>query len=761
MIKKSRAKRKGNPSGARVVDPPHVPEAPPVTVPSPEIVIDRDDGDPPSSGHPSGTSARNEIPLADVRDGLGSSTWRPEHLSPLTSMPSPPPSGCLRPASWTLPTTSTPPRNNSNISVASHMAPTSPNVSLQSPVRLSESPRHRDDQSRHSGSKNSSKPRHRTTVEEVDDVDDPPHVISARAAKKQRVPATHSVSKNNHSSSRQSRSPEVDANKTRTHPSVSHASPIAPVSPYPAASILKEYDGPGMDDVDRAIRRNDKHRAAPVSKSPVNIPLPPSDPNMSDGASETVSLTHSAIRRMLDEAVARDRARRDDTSEARRRREKFVQDGRRMQEMRVNEDAEFAQNLDTQFAVEAADLEYAKRIHAQENEEQSFSLLEEQRDAAEAEEKARVAEETARSAREAARAHRLSVEKRRAEMQAKFIAHQQTLSAAAEAARQSNASDKGDAVEQSKLTVPPPVKTWKDRVILQRYRESELKSTGYSGVADQRVRWNAEGEPFELGPEVKENSSNIEVKPPNVREGYNVPAGGSKYKDSKSKARTPAESNVKKVEEPIRPSVLSSSPVKPDRSAKIEDVSNFYLKPGTKPPAEPSDGGGSSSSSSSGSDSSSASDSDSEASTYRRESNYTRSEPTDSAFGDSDAESDSSSRKRRRKRRRGYDSSSSSSSSDDESPKKGDKREGGSKETPRMAVGRRDVTKRYRFVKREPVDNEPRKRDYRPDSARIIPKDTSRPGGRDGGGNGNIRSYPKPSQGAKPPVPQARSVSAE
>ncbi|KAK7006660.1 hypothetical protein R3P38DRAFT_3214008 [Favolaschia claudopus] len=114
MIKKSRTKRKGKPSGTRVVDPPHVPEVPPVTVLSPEIVIDRDDGDPPSSRQPVGTSARNDIPLADVRDGLGASTWRPDHLSPLTSMPSPPPTGCLRSASWTLPTTSTPLVNNSN-----------------------------------------------------------------------------------------------------------------------------------------------------------------------------------------------------------------------------------------------------------------------------------------------------------------------------------------------------------------------------------------------------------------------------------------------------------------------------------------------------------------------------------------------------------------------------------------------------------------------------------------------------------------------
>ncbi|KAK7006661.1 hypothetical protein R3P38DRAFT_3214009 [Favolaschia claudopus] len=440
-------------------------------------------------------------------------------------------------------------RKPSNISVAFHLAPSSPLVSLQSPVRLSESPRHRDEQSRHSGSKTSSKPRLRTTVEEVDDADDPPHVISAPAAKKQREKSAQTVSKNNQISSRQSRVPEADASNARSPPFISSESPIARVSPYPA-SILEEYDGSGMDDVARAIRRNDKHRAAPGYKSPVNIPLPPSDPNMSDGVSETVSFTRSAIRRMLDEAIARDRARRDDTSEALRRREQFVEDRRRLQDMRVNEDAEVAQALDTKFAVEVADLEYAKHVQAQENEQESFSLLEEQRDAAEAEEKARVAEETARAAREAARAHRLSIEKRRAELQASFIARQQTLTVAADAARRSEASHKAEAVDSSKHPASSPEITWKDRVILQRYREDDIRATGYSGVADQRVRWNAQGEPFDLGPEVKENSLNIVVNTSDVREGYNGLSGDSKGRDVKFKSRKPVDTKIERAEEP-------------------------------------------------------------------------------------------------------------------------------------------------------------------------------------------------------------------
>ncbi|KAJ7491649.1 hypothetical protein B0H11DRAFT_2399077 [Mycena galericulata] len=67
------------------------------------------------------------------------------------------------------------------------------------------------------------------------------------------------------------------------------------------------------------------------------------------------------------------------------------------------------------------------------------------------------------------------------------------------------------------------------------------------------------------------------------------------------------------------------------------------------------------------------------------------------------------------------------------------------KDAPRMASGRRDLgSKRFKFVKREPVSNEPRKRDFRPDSARIIPRETPRPGGRDGGVIGSTHPYKKP-----------------
>ncbi|KAJ7504731.1 hypothetical protein B0H11DRAFT_2347407 [Mycena galericulata] len=77
------------------------------------------------------------------------------------------------------------------------------------------------------------------------------------------------------------------------------------------------------------------------------------------------------------------------------------------------------------------------------------------------------------------------------------------------------------------------------------------------------------------------------------------------------------------------------------------------------------------------------------------------------------------------------------------------------KDAPRMASGRRDLgSKRFKFVKREPVSNEPRKRDFRPDSARIIPRETPRPGGRDGGVIGSTHPYKKPvaaqASGSKP-----------
>ncbi|KAJ7855362.1 hypothetical protein B0H13DRAFT_1903155 [Mycena leptocephala] len=64
-----------------------------------------------------------------------------------------------------------------------------------------------------------------------------------------------------------------------------------------------------------------------------------------------------------------------------------------------------------------------------------------------------------------------------------------------------------------------------------------------------------------------------------------------------------------------------------------------------------------------------------------------------------------------------------------------------------MAVGQRDIeNKCFRLVKRARVENEPRKRDFRPNYARIIPRETPRPMGRDGGGNTGTRPYSKPQQ---------------
>ncbi|KAJ7111384.1 hypothetical protein C8R44DRAFT_742504 [Mycena epipterygia] len=57
------------------------------------------------------------------------------------------------------------------------------------------------------------------------------------------------------------------------------------------------------------------------------------------------------------------------------------------------------------------------------------------------------------------------------------------------------------------------------------------------------------------------------------------------------------------------------------------------------------------------------------------------------------------------------------------------------RDNPRMAAARPENGGRAtHWVRKEPIENEPRKRDFRPDTARIIPKNTSRPQGRDGGG---------------------------
>ncbi|KAK7059554.1 hypothetical protein R3P38DRAFT_3522780 [Favolaschia claudopus] len=484
-----------------------------------------------------------------------------------------------------------------------------------------------------------------------------------------------------------------------------------PASPYPAASILKEYDGSDIDNEARAKRRDDKARAPPPKPSrgssiAAEVPLPSSDIPRSDNDFDILSLTSHRVRRMNAEAAARERAIHDDSSEARRRRADRVAGLERLRQLRIQQDEEYAREMERLWASED-DREFAESIQRQQYEEETQSVLRSQRDAAEEEEKARVAAEAAAAAQEIAHA-------------ALEAARERCLKVDAQAQRV-KAEFKPEPVSREEDDARKP-HALKDRVILQRLREAELKQFGLTRYLDQGIGWDEAGAPIEIGPAPNKRNSIDFGEVPSAKKASVKPSGtavAAPVRDEKpARMVSKNEGKPQKKEEPSeRAAPQRAADLSKKDSSKKDESSDFYLKSRTAPkgatPPEGGDSSGSDSDEGSGSSDSEDESEDSQAShgTYREETTYSRSEPTDSAL-----ESDSSRKKK----------------------KKNEKRR-----------------KRYRFVRREPVQNEPRTRDVRPDSARIIPKDASRQAGRDGGGYGNNpRPYPKPSQGSKPPVPQ-------
>ncbi|KAK6966718.1 hypothetical protein R3P38DRAFT_2815838 [Favolaschia claudopus] len=531
--------------------------------PTPEIVLDQDDGDPPSSREIANTSSAS---MAAVR------TPPAAHQS--SSLPPRPPgyavSDPLRSASWTPPAASTPllaPSAN-RLSVVSSSLPSG--TALRSPAQITGSIQHSaggisktTTTGSHSGSKNNGSHR-KTTVEEVDDVDDSPAVKAARALKKKlensgEHTATEPLGSARHLStlpispllpSRSSESISPIVNGTRHDVSY-------PASPYAAASILNEYDGSKMGDEARAKRREEKRRAllktiSRGSSLAAEIPLPPSDAR---------------------------------ATERRRRRDDRLSGLKRLKELRIQQDEEYARELQSIMAAEATqnDLQIAESLQRQQYEEDTQSILRSQQDAAEDEEKARVAEEIARATREAAHARRVELELKRKERDAQYEAERERMN------------------KEEELSVPLPLK---DRIILQRWREADLKQRGTTRYRDQGIGWDVNGAPIEIGPApTKRSSIDPEEKP----------VVGRKASASKPAAVIDADEAARPVKKPARPSPRDED--KPERteesSPKIEtpqqpkkaaaqtvktspkdEGTDFYLKSGTAPKkSEPSNGG--------------------------------------------------------------------------------------------------------------------------------------------------------------------------
>ncbi|KAK6995568.1 hypothetical protein R3P38DRAFT_2800757 [Favolaschia claudopus] len=548
-----------------------------------------------------------------------------------------------------------------------------------------------------------------STVEEVDDDGDLPQSTAQRRPRKTKEkPVSKITIRRSRRHFSTSSSPVGETSHVEDGDALRPRSkPKAPGSAASAHSGSQSYRMAGgsrdetvMSDTQRAIRRSEKDRAVgssstddaeqgrgrrTIAPSPVSI-------HGSDSEPEPLSFIRKKGKNLAEEALARERARTDNTAEARQRREDAERGLRRLKDLRVEDDTEYAERLVVQEITELESLQFAQNLQAKENREYSQRVLELQREAAEEEEKSRVLDETALAAVRAPREQHDRTKARQKAVEASIANEKKARVASAALEPQARSTEQP---ENDSIRLIP----WKDRVAGQQMRLSQLKERGYSLFQDMKIGFTASGEPIDL-------------------DSVQVLSGGSR-----TNAQPPQRDSIKvEMSREEKPSV----PVEP----------NVYEKGNSKPP-QPSDEGDSSSESSR---SRKKSKRKGRHTSYRSDSNYTRSEDTDSAFGNS-SDAQSSSRKRRKRRRKRDSSPSDSSSSSSES----------------SYIGHRDVTKRYRFVKREPLRNEQRKGDYRPNSARIIPKEESRHERRDGGGNGNeskVRPYPKPQQGSKPPAPK-------
>ncbi|KAK7001071.1 hypothetical protein R3P38DRAFT_3612516 [Favolaschia claudopus] len=564
----------------------------------------------------------------------------------------------------------------------------------------------------------------KATVEEVPDVDDPPQTKAHRKTLKEEgktvsdiprrrrryspSPVRDALPVNNDGASLQ-RSKQPGSTASAESRSQNYAWPGAQqlgpsaLSPYPA-SVLNEYSGSRdeavMSDGQRAMRRSEKDRAVDSSphkggrESQKPAPIVVYDDNSDD---EIVTFTNNRGKRLAEAAIALDKEHKQMafTEEDRRRREQSVLGMNKLRDLRVNDDREFAEQVAVNDAVEEADFEYAKQVQAQDQEEFSQRVLEIQRETAEEDEKARVLEETARTAYEVACAQRQKAEQRK-----KSALAQLATAVDEKKVRMDFTPPKADAaapkpkVEDNSLYgVGKPV-PWPDRVVFQRLGRQMLKENGYSGYIDMNIGFDAKDEPIEIGPAPIQTPNwsgwDLNATPPAKK----IKAEGQAEAMGEGKSTTSVNPQAKK-----------------EKKAKN---------------AEPSDGGESSSDFDSSSRPSSRKKSKKNRRSYRSDSNYSRSETTDSAFGDS-SDSERNSRKKRKKRRK-RDSSPSDSSGDSSSSSNESSDESSSSD-----------------------DDHKKKKD------RIIPKEVSRHEARDGGGNGwngtKIRPYPKPQQGAKPPSP--------
>ncbi|KAJ7176538.1 hypothetical protein C8R46DRAFT_1029871 [Mycena filopes] len=460
-------------------------------------------------------------------------------------------------------------------------------------------------------------PRPRATVEEVEDEDDPEAVRRRRAESNQPQGSTRTSS-------------------TGSHHSASSGTQARPSSEYRSASSKSSHDPSrpwGSPNERGAVERRNGRRLLRYLRK--THPLLVEDGPLTWDNEELVKRAR--------ETIARDRALKDDSEEYARRRKEANEAIRRLVSFRIEDDRQYAAEMDAQFAREAADRALAQELSKELNkvapthEDASLKVArqfeKEERRAV----KQMLVQATAQL--EALPKTEDSETRMQRDRLQREVDYARKYRTALRAAKTKSTNTNAVASSSRQVTFEMP----EGKVIGQRYRIQDLMKSGSSGIPDQGVDWDGDGTPIEVAPAPSRGSS--------------VGTNGGRQKSPKKERVATAD-----VREPAKVASNQSAPARPKSEERTE---SYYLKAGNAP-AQPgrsnhSGGGGDGNHSGGGggergddgngrggggrsgqnppsdpSSSSSSSDSDStesDGSTYCTESNYSRSESTDSAFG--------------------------------------------------------------------------------------------------------------------------------
>ncbi|KAJ7102981.1 hypothetical protein C8R43DRAFT_963863 [Mycena crocata] len=497
-------------------------------------------------------------------------------------------------------------------------------------------------------------------VEEVDDEDDPPHIRKERAKRKERevheaakraaanrvsVASRSSSTGRNTPSERRRNSSQKDGRELPisltadinlvpysalqvplpTSGTASRASDKS--SPYPAASILHEYDVTGqLNDEERAARRKGKQRASTPHTARTNsraTSVPDSKVISDDELPRPANWTDQRTAQVAQEAIQREREVRTNAEEFQRRRREYELAEFRLRNFRVADDQEYAEQLQALDLLAMDDHVLAQQMDAEQTQlnQSTERVLQAQRALADEEARAAALEKATKAQREA-------VKQRRREVTAQLRAEQSANSQAAETILKSVSAAETDVVSAAHSTGPfvstaasgipnaaagttsddRQTHEFRDRVILQRYRLHELQQYGTTQIADQGIDWDASKRPFEISP-ARSRGSSVGTRGGRVKRERSASKGG--FADESTRKRNGSE-NRDAREQRERSQNTGRKPI------------DYYTRGSADPPpvTAGAGGGGPSDSNSSSSDG-----------TYRTETDYSRSGTTDSAFG--------------------------------------------------------------------------------------------------------------------------------